>query len=135
MKLEIDLMNPQSVSAALALLQSYSGGVPSKAPNAAPAAATPPAPAPATPPAPAAPPASAPPPAAPPPPAAASPSSELRTQFAAAVQAFANKYQAKAAKQRFAEMSAAFGATTPWTKGQDVPDDKLADAMAWFAVG
>lgn len=146
--LEIETTDPSGLSAAYKVLNALKAEAAAPAaPNASPAAPTPPVSAPAAPaappPAPASAPASPPPPVnaapapapapAPPPPAAAA-SGVTHQAFAAAVTAFAQKYTAKAAKARFAEMSTAFGANPPWAKGTDIPVDKLEAALPWFNV-
>lgn len=143
--IEIDTADPSGLSAAYKVLNALKAEAAAPAaPNAAP---TPPVSAPAAPaappPAPASAPASPPPPVnaapapapapAPPPPAAAA-SGVTHQAFAAAVTAFAQKYTAKAAKARFAEMSTAFGANPAWAKGTDIPADKLEAALPWFNV-
>lgn len=146
--IEIDTADPSGLSAAYKVLNALKAEAAAPAaPNASPAAPTPPVSAPAAPaappPAPASAPASPPPPVnaapapapapAPPPPAAAA-SGVTHQAFAAAVTAFAQKYTAKAAKARFAEMSTAFGANPAWAKGTDIPADKLEAALPWFNV-
>lgn len=151
--IEIDTADPSGLSAAYKVLNALKAEAAAPAaPNAAPTppasptatVAAVPAPAPA-PPAPtaSASPSSPPPPVnaapapapapAPPPPAAAA-SGVTHQAFAAAVTAFAQKYTAKAAKARFAEMSTAFGANPAWAKGTDIPADKLEAALPWFNV-
>lgn len=140
--LELDTEAPGDLSAAYKVLNALKGaaqaGPAAPAPNAAPAPAAPPAHTPPAAPAPTAPvpPASAPvaaspapAPAAPPPPAAGGISA---ADFGAQVQAFAKAYSPKACKARFGELSQAFG--TNWTKTSDIPPEKYADVMPWFAV-
>jgi hypothetical protein len=55
-----------------------------------------------------------------------------QAQFGAQVQAFAKAYTPKACKARFGELSSAFGVN--WTKTSDIPPERFAEVMPWFAV-
>lgn len=147
--LEINTDDPSTFGAAYKVLNLFKGADSGAAANPTPAASAttpvaPAAPAPAAPVAPMAVPATAPAPVAPTAPAAASPSSPApvapppvtggisAAQFSAQVQAFAKHYTPKACKARFVELATAFG--QKWDKTTDIPAERYAEVMPWFAV-
>lgn len=107
--------------------------VPAPQPPMPPTGAAPaPLPAPSAPPTPAPPaPVASPVPAPSPAPAAASPGGITQAQFGQQVNAFAEKFGAKATKARFAEMAAAFQ-QPGWTSTNAVPADQYDGVIAWF---
>jgi hypothetical protein len=143
--LEIDSAGGEPAHrAAQDVLARLFGSAPAGAPAAPLAPAPAPSPAPLGAPAPVAPaPASQQPPTQPPAPAAAppapttpvSPGGMTQAQFATFVNAFAEKYQAAATKNRFKELAAAFN-QPGWTGTKAIPADQYDNIInaGWFKV-